>query len=216
MIEYPIFQSIVHQIDSELHRHHIHPRRFKTWVESAINATGLEIIVDMPELNPVIKSIIINFDWDKFREASMAKQMQGMSKHPLLLSRKGISSAVTPSLDIEIAWQLNETIPLVLSEHRLGTDRVGIARLWMDAINKAAASIMIQDHSLSRWHIDIEGDLKGKYLSQMTFISYLTLSFEGIESLNELHQIIRRKFSQVLWMSEKIISIAKTSLPQAS
>jgi hypothetical protein len=216
MTEYPIFQSIVHQIESELQRHHIYPRRFKTWDENAINATGLEIIVDLPELNPVIKSIIINFDWDKFREASMAKQMQGMSKHPLLHRRQTISSTVTPSLDIEIAWQLNETIPLTLSQKHLGTDRVNLARTWMDAINHASAAIMIQDHSLSRWHIDIEGDLKGKYLSQMTFISYLTITFEGIESLSELHHIVRRKLNQVLWMSEKIILIAKTSLPKAS
>lgn len=216
MIEYPIFQSIVHQIDSELQRHHIPTRRFKNWDESAINATGLEITVDIPEQNPAIKSIIINFDWDKFREASLAKQMHGMTKHPLLLKQQAISSTLTPSLDIEIAWQLNETIPMALSKQHLGIDRMSLAKTWMETINHASSQIMIQDHSLSRWHIDIEGDLKGKYLSQMTFISYLTLSFEGIDSLNELHRIIRRKLSRVLRMSEKIITIAKTSLPNAS
>src|SRR5690606_38477883 len=124
MSKYPIFNSVVNRIEAELVRRSIPIKRFKTWDENAINATGLEIVFDLSDQNDAIKTVTINFDWDKFREASMAGQMEGMSRHPLLKSKSEPMPTVTPSMDVEMSWQFNESIPLQISKSREGTQRV--------------------------------------------------------------------------------------------
>ena len=77
MIEYPIFNSVVNRIEAELIKYNVNLKSFKTWTEGSINATGLEIIAELPS-DELIKSVVINFDWDKFREASLARLMDGI------------------------------------------------------------------------------------------------------------------------------------------
>ncbi len=215
MTEYPIFNSVVNRIESELFRRNISPRRFKTWVENSINATGLEIAIDLQGGDP-ITSMVINFDWDKFREASLAKQMDGMSGHPLLKGKKAVLTSVTPSMDIEISWQFNEHIPIQMAPSKIGTQRVKVASDWMDAINRQAQEILPVEHSLSRWHVDIDGDFDGRFISQMTFITYFTIPLASIDSLKGLHLRIDRKLQVLLLTTERMLQLARKTLPLAS
>lgn len=215
MTEYPIFNSVVNRIESELVRRGIHPKRFKTWVENSINATGLEISADLPGDGP-ITSVVINFDWDKFREATLARQMDGMSGHPLLKNKKMELLSVTPGMDIEISWQFNEHIPIQLAPSRIGTQRVKIASDWMEAINRQAKEILPVEHSLSRWHVDIDGDFDGRFISQMTFITYFTIPLSTIDSLKALHMRVDRKLQVLLLTTERMVQLARRTLPLAS
>lgn len=216
MTEYPIFNSIVNRIEAELVRRGINIKRFKTWDESSINATGLEIVVDFPGVDQVIKSVVINFDWDKFREATMARQLEGMSRHPLLRNRSTPLSTLTPNMDVEMSWQFNESIPFKLSHDKLGSKRVKLASEWMESINKRASEVLPSDHSLSRWHVDIDGDFEGRFISQMTFITYFSITLEHIGSLNSLHQMVDKKLQVLLLTSERILQLARRTLPIAS
>jgi hypothetical protein len=215
MIEYPIFNSVVNRIGSELLRRNISPRRFKTWVENSINATGLEIAIDLQGGDP-ITAMVINFDWDKFREAALAKQMDGMSGHPLLKSKKAVLTSMTPNMDIEISWQFNEHIPIQMAPSKIGTQRVKVASDWMDAINRQAQEILPVEHSLSRWHVDIDGDFDGRFISQMTFITYFTIPLASIDSLKGLHLRIDRKLQVLLLTTERMLQLARNTLPLAS
>jgi len=216
MTEYPIFNSIVNRIEAELIRRGINIKRFKTWDESSINATGLEIVVDIPGVDQAIKSVVINFDWDKFREATMARQLEGMSGHPLLRNRPTPLPTVTPNMDIEMSWQFNESIPFKLSHDKLGTKRVKLASEWMESINKYATEVLPSDHKLSRWHVDIDGDFEGRFISQMTFITYFSITLEQIGSLNSFHKMVDKKLQVLLMTSERMLQLARRTLPIAS
>lgn len=215
MTEYPLFSSVINRIGSGLLRHNIHPKRFKTWVENSINATGLEIVVDLQGSEP-ITSMVINFDWDKFREVGLARQMEGMSGHPLLKSKKVTTTNVTPNMDIEISWQFNEHIPIQVAPSKIGTQRVKVASEWMDAVTKEATEILPSEHSLSRWHVDIDGDFDGRFISQMTFITYFTIPLTSVNSLNALHLRVDRMLQVLLLTTDRMVKLAKRTLPLAS
>ena len=215
MTEYPIFNSVVNRIESELLRRNISPKRFKTWIENSINATGLEIAVDLQGGDP-ITSMVINFDWDKFREATLARQMEGMSGHPLLKGKKSVTASFAPSMDIEISWQFNEHIPIQMAPSKIGTQRVKIASEWMEAVNLQAKEILPTEHSLSRWHVDIDGDFDGRFISQMTFITYFTIPLSNIDSLKALHLRVDRKLQVLLLTTDKMLQLARKTLPLAS
>jgi hypothetical protein len=215
MIEYPIFNSVVNRIEAELIKYNVHLKSFKTWTEASINATGLEIIAELPT-DELIKSVVINFDWDKFREASLARSMDGMSKHPLLRNKNSGLTPVTPSLDIEISWQFNEGIPFKISQTRLGTNRIKVASEWMDSINTKANQALPRDCNLSRWHVDIDGDFEGRFISQMTFITYLSIPLDTVTSLTGLQQRIDRNLQILLKTTDRILDLAKSTLPMAS
>lgn len=216
MVKYPIFNSIVKRIEAELLRRGIKVRHFKTWDEATINATGLEIIVDLAGQNDAVRSVTINFDWDKFREASMALQMEGMSRHPLLQKKYGPVHTVTPSMDVEMSWQFSEDVPHILTRDLPGTDRIRAASEWMEHLNLVTPGILPTEHSLSRWHVDIEGDFNGRFVSQMQFITYYTFDLEDITSLNALHKQVDRKLQVLLLTTARMIQLCYRHLPKAS
>jgi hypothetical protein len=215
MTEYPIFNSVVNRIETELIKYNVNLKSFKTWTEASINATGLEIIADLPS-DELIKSVIINFDWDKFREVSLARSMDGMSRHPLLKDKHSKLTPVSPSLDIEISWQFNEGIPFKISPSRLGVNRIKVASDWMDSINKSANQTLPRDCNLSRWHVDIDGDFDGRFISQMTFITYLSIPLDTVTSLTGLQQRIDRNLQLLLKTTDRMLDLAKSTLPKAS
>jgi len=215
MTEYPIFNSVVNRIEAELIKYNVNLKSFKTWTEGSINATGLEITAELPS-DEIIKSVVINFDWDKFREASLARAMDGMSKHPLLKDKHSKLAPVVPSLDIEISWQFNEGIPFKISPSRLGLNRIKVASDWMDSINKKTNLVLPRDCNLSRWHVDIDGDFEGRFISQMTFITYLSIPLDTVTSLPGLHQRIDRNLQLLLKTTDRMLDLAKSTLPLAS
>lgn len=215
-MNYPIFNSIVNQIEAELNKRNIKIDTFRTWKENTINATGLELIIDIHEMSDYIKSVTINFDWDKFKEICLAKQLKGMEKHPLLQEKTMISTNIKPIIDIEISWHFDKQMAGSLGNSKLGTDRLDAASIWMDAINKRNNQLLTSDNIITRWHIEIEGDMKGRYLSEMRLISYFQYTFEELKSLNEIHNYINKKLQFLLMTTLKVINIANESVPSAA
>ncbi len=215
-MNYPIFNSIVNQIEAELNKRSIKIDTFRTWKENTINATGLELVIDIHEMSDYIKSVTINFDWDKFKEICLAKQLKGMEKHPLLQEKAMVSTNVKPIIDIEIAWHFDKNMAGSLGNSKLGTDRLDAASIWMDTINKRNNQLLTSDNIITRWHIEIEGDMKGRYLSEMRLISYFQYTFEDLKSLNEIHNYINKKLQFLLMTTLKVINIANESVPSAA
>ena len=60
--------------------------------------------IDLFETSNFIESLAINFDWDSFREISVARRMDGLEKHPLLNIEKLVKINVTPTIDVEMSW----------------------------------------------------------------------------------------------------------------
>ncbi|MEX0773422.1 MAG: hypothetical protein WD038_09660 [Balneolales bacterium] len=215
-MNYPIFNSIVKQIESELSNRSTKIANFRLWEEEAINATGLEFIIDLSKDTHQIKNVSINLDWDKFREARLAKQLKGMEKHPLANLPRISNAKVIPTIDVEIIWHFNEKAILVNARSFTGNQRIETASSWMDNINKEINASLPTDNMITRWHVEIEGDLKGKYLSNMSLISYLQYPLADSRSLNKIHQFVAEKIQQLLVRTNKVMQIAESTLKQVA
>ncbi|HKJ34319.1 MAG TPA: hypothetical protein VKA34_21015, partial [Balneolales bacterium] len=180
-MNYPIFNSLVNQIEAELYKRNIKIETFKTWNENTINATGLELVIDIQDMSDYIKSVTLNFDWDKFREISLAKQLNGMKKHPLLIEKPLVPTSIKPTIDIEIAWIFDINKVEEIGDTKTGNYRLELASQWMENINQRVTHLFLTDNIITRWHVEVEGDLHGRYLSEMRLMSYFQYTFENLK-----------------------------------
>lgn len=215
-MNYPIFNSVVNQIESELQKRNIKIVASRIWTENTINATGLETEIDISQMSDYIENVTINFDWDKFREVNLARRLDGMNKHPLLNDEQALTAKVKPNIDIELMWHFREKIVRNLGPSKIGTERVETASLWMEEINHQIQSFLTSDNIITRWHIEIEGDLYGRYLSAMSLISYYQFTFEHCKTLNDIHHHISRTLQYLLMVAQKVILVANDSIPTAA
>lgn len=215
-MEYPIFNSIVNRIDSDLSKRISNVVRFRSWDEQAINATGLEIIIDLKQRTRYLKKATINFDWDKFREARLARQLEGVEKHPLLKEKHLEKSSIEPLIDVEVIWHFNEQAILNGELPIKGNQRTAIASEWMANINRELNNHLHHDDVITRWHVEVEGDLEGKYISDMSLISYQQFSLQQHNTLNDIHQMVTRNIQRILIRTNKIIRIADFAFPVAA
>ena len=212
-MNYPIFNSFINRIKSDLLKKNINPEEFIVWTEDTINATGLEIKIDLTSVSSYVTNVTINFDWDKFRETSCAKQLSGMEKHPLLLSKSSNESYdINPSMDVEVTWNLNQNMILNDKSQSGDTKRIDRATQWMDNMNKRIHEVLPSDYIISRWHIEIDGDQDGRYLSTMSLISYFQFTLTQQTSLNQILEFISKRLQLILIRSNRIIQIAENSL----
>ena len=214
-MNYPIFNSITNLIEAELTKRSLDVVTFRTWKENRINATGLELSIDISQHSDYIKKVIINFDWDKFRETSLARQLKGMEKHPLLIEDQDVSFNLPPTIDIEVVWLFNESVTATLGSSPYGTDRIDAASKWMETINGSLPPQMHGGDTITRWHIEIEGDDHGRYLSVMSLNTYLQYSFVDLNALADVHQFILRKLQYLLMITQKVIQISEESVTTA-
>lgn len=206
-MEYPIFQSIVNKINGSLVKRNINVVRFKTWEESKINATGLEIMIDLNESTTHLKSMSINFDWDLFREASLARQLSGTDSHPILQSQTFSESSVKPIIDIELTWYFREDRCQPSGSNGDANFRIQKASEWMKEASNEVNELLISDDIITRWHLEVEGDHEGKYLSAINLISYFQYSFTGLESLKDVHKFVNRKLTHILYKAKRVVEI---------
>lgn len=211
-MKYPIFQSVVNKINSSLSKRNINVVNFKTWEESKINAAGLEILIDLKDSTNHLTHLSINFDWDRFREAALANKLDGTDDHPMLKSKRLTEANVVPSIDIELVWHfdVNQCQP------EIGTDddnyRIQMASEWMDRASKKVNELLISEDIITRWHIEIDGDEYGKYLTAIHLLSYFQFSIGELNSLNEVHDFIGRQLAHLLYKANRIIKIVDNSV----
>lgn len=206
-MEYPIFQSIVNKINGSLVKRNINVTKFKIWEESKINATGLEISIDLSESTTHLKSLSINFDWDRFREASLAKQLKGTDNHPVLQSDTFSESSIQPVIDIEVTWYFKEDRCQPSGSGGDANFRIQKAGEWMNEASEKVNELLISDDIITRWHLEVDGDHDGKYLSAINLISYFQYSFTELKSLKEVHKYVDRKLTHLLYKAKRVVQI---------
>lgn len=209
---YPIFNSVVNHIENELNKREVLIKTFKTWNEDRINATGLEIMIDASKSSHFLKSLSFNFDWDRFREASLARQLEGMEEHPFLQKENMTTSTVAPLIDIEVTWIFDEekSQPHVGSSQ--SSSRLEQASEWMEQISARVNKILKNDDIITRWHVEVEGDEKGKYLSAINLISYFQYTMKNLNSLNEVHEFVGNTLQELLNKSNRVLKISDQTL----
>lgn len=211
-MQYPIFQSVVNKISSSLNQRNINVVKFKTWKEAKINAAGLEIVIDLKSSTNHLTHLSINFDWDSFREVNLANRLSGTDGHPMLKAKHLTEVSVVPSIDIEIVWHF-DVDRCQPEPGNGGTDfRIQMASEWMDRVSKKVNELLISDDIITRWHIEIDGDQHGKYLTAINLISYFQFSVGELESLNDVHEYVGRKLAHLLYKANRIIKIADDSI----
>lgn len=213
-MNYPIFNSIVNLIETELNKRNADITHFKSWNEQKINAAGLEIEIALTERSHFIRDLVINFDWDRFRETTLARQLQGMEEHPLLKEEKNLSSTIAPIIDIEVVWKFDVDQAQKGVPSKVGDERLKAASDWMSDVSKEVNELLNSDEIITRWHIEIEGDEYGKYLSAINLLSYFQYSLGGFKSLNEIHEYVRRKLQHLLFKTNKVVQIANKRLQE--
>jgi hypothetical protein len=214
-MHYPIFNSIVNTVESQLGKRGIQATKFRTWEDNKIHATGLELIIALDKTSTFMDSLSINFDWDSFRETTMAKELEGMENHPFLQIETLTKSAVKPTIDVEMSWlfDVNGCQPQVPGE--TGNYRIEKASRWMESISKRVNNLLAKDDIITRWHIEIDGDEHGRYLSAINLISYFQYELTSPKSLNEVKHLVSRKLHNLLLKANKVIYISDEILDES-
>ncbi|TYP94925.1 hypothetical protein LX73_0219 [Fodinibius salinus] len=209
---YPIFNSVVNRIESDLNKRNISLNSFRTWNEDRINATGLEIEIDLQPQTNFLKGLSINLDWDRFRETVLAKQLDGMQKHPCLQDEDNTSTGIAPIIDIEVSWLFDEKAPHPQMAAQNGNHSLNAASEWMEEITQQVNELLADDDIITRWHLEVEGSNDHKYLSAVNLISYFQYSLIDLKSLNEVHNFVIDRLEELLGKSKRVITIADQTL----
>ncbi len=211
-MQYPIFQSVVNKINGSLNKRNINVVKFKTWEEAKINAAGLEIVIDLKDSTNHLTHLSINFDWDSFREAALANELNGTDGHPMLKNKQLTEVNVVPSIDIELVWHFDVDRCQPQAGNNDDNYRIQMASEWMDRASKKVNELLISDDIITRWHIEIDGDQYGKYLTAINLLSYFQFTFDEVNSLIEVHEHVGRKRAHLLYKANRIIKIADESV----
>lgn len=214
-MHYPIFHSIVNTVETQLGKRGIKTNKFRTWEDNKIHATGLELIINLDEVSNFIHSLSINFDWDSFRETTMAKELEGMDSHPLLKIETLTKSTVKPTIDVELSWLFDIDLCQPEVSGETGNYRVENASLWMQSISKKVNDLLKDDDIITRWHIEIDGDENGRYLSAINLISYFQYELTSPKSLNEVKHLVSRKLHDLLLKANKVIYLSDDILEES-
>ncbi len=204
-MHYPIFKSIVNTVDIQLDKKGIHSKKFRTWEDNKINAIGLELIIDLNKTSTFINSLSINFDWDSFRETSIARELSGMENHPFLKIDRLSKTKVNPSIDIEMTWLFDTSLCQPEIPEKKGNYRIEEASRWMESISKEINTLLKNENIITRWHIEIEGDENGKYLSSINLISYFQYEFNSLRTVNEINSFVSSRLKDLLLKANRVI-----------
>ena len=215
-MNYPIFSAIVNQMETRLSRRAINIDQFRVWNEDKINATGLEIGVNLGSRSNHVQRLVINLDWDKFREASLARQLPGMDKHPLLKDTIFNRNSVNPYLDVETIWYFDEQVLYRKLKSQVGNRRMEAASHWMEFINAELKRVQTDENLITRWHMEIEGDINGRYVTDMSLISYLQYNLDSFQSLNDIHAHLEKNIQLILQRTNVIMKIASRTMEKAA
>lgn len=211
-MHYPIFNSITNTVELQLGKRGIQTNIFKTWEDNKIHAVGLEIGIDLSHISDFLSSLAINFDWDSFRETSVARRMNGMEIHPLLKIKELSEIEILPIIDIEMMWVFN--IDTCQPKHfdQEGNYRINQASKWMESISKRVNETLKNDNIITRWHLEVEGDDQSKYLSSINLISYFQYELGTAKDLNDLKIYVSRQLQDLLLKGNRVISMCESIL----
>ena len=211
---YPIFHSVINRIESELNKRDVAIKTFRTWNEDRINATGLEIVIDLNNETNYLNALSINFDWDRFRETVLARQLEGMEEHPFLQEENEVKTSISPIIDIEVTWQYDVEQSKPYAKLNKSFEQLEASGKWMEDISVKVNELLADDDIITRWHVEIEGDEDGKYLSAANLISYFQYTLTDLKTLNEVHSFIEQRLRNLLVKSTKVMSVSDKTLSE--
>lgn len=215
-MKYPIFNSVINKIQTELSFKDIKTSKFRVWNDSTINATGLETSINVSHEQTGIKELHINFDWDVYRELAIARQLNGMDRHPLLREDALTPLKGNPTIDVEISWHF-DTDGIHNSLHAAThQDKLEFASLWMKSINEKLHQALPTEQLISRWHFDVTSGVHGKYVSAMCLITYFQYSLSGMNELNDIHDNISKIIQSILQRNTRVLRLISDSKPKVA
>ncbi|MCH8567857.1 MAG: hypothetical protein LAT67_06325 [Balneolales bacterium] len=215
-MKYPIFDSIVNHINNEISKRGIKPDTFRVWTDKVIKATGLEIVLKLKNHKSGIESITINFDWDMFREAKLADRLSGMDKHPLNGKDIFTNTRAIQAIDIETSWNFDEKAVMNNAEGQNPDSRIDYTSNWINALNAEISEKISIDGIINRWHLEIEGDANGKYVSSMCLLMYQQLILDNCRDLADIHKLTELKIQKILSKSLRLLDLASRTRPKAA
>lgn len=215
-MKYPIFNSVINKIQTELSFKEIKTEKFRVWTDSTINATGLETSINVSHEQTGIKELHINFDWDVYRELAVAKQLNGMGRHPLLKEESISPLKYNPTIDVEISWHF-DTNGIYDSLHSAtNEEKFEYASLWMKSINEKLHLALPTEKLISRWHVDVTSGKNGKFVAAMSLITYFQYSLSGMNELNDIHGQISKVIQSILQRNTRVLKLVNEVKPIAA
>jgi len=214
-MNYPIFQSIVNTIRSDVESKHIRIENFRTWQDNTIFATGLELSIQLKPLTKFFDTLSINFDWDQYREYQIAKNLEGLDNHPLLETNELAKSIPKPTIDVELMWVFNSEKAQPVMTNGEGNYRMDFASSWMEQITQNQQLKLQQGPNITRWHVEIEGDKEGKYLSTIQLISYFQFNLSDLVNMQELQEFVQKSLKELLVRSSRVIQTSEDTITKA-
>ena len=214
-MNYPIFLSIVNTIQSDVESKHIQTESFKTWQDNTIFATGLELNINLGVNTRYLQQLSINFDWDQYREFLLANQLHGLDSHPLLGIDELREAKTKPTIDVELMLSFKpEHCQPSLNDGK-GNYRMDFASQWMDLISKRNLANFGPQSNVTRWHVEIEGDNDGKYLSNIQLISYYQFDLSHTKDMQDLQHFVEKSLKSLLVRSSRVIKISEAIIEQS-
>lgn len=205
-LDVPIFDSISNFVRRQLEERHVHIKSYRRWEEPVIRAAGFEAAIDVSAFSDVVDAMVINWDWDVFREALLASQLNGMAQHPLLKDKSLVKFELEPTIDIEISWHLSKNSLIALNG---STDNKSMdaARKWMEQVNDALKPVLNGHDLINRWHVEMEGTAVSRTVTSVSLISYVQYSFIDLQHLELIQRYLGRKLQNLLLLNAKILRI---------
>ncbi len=119
-----------------------------------------------------------------------------------------VSTSISPLIDIEVTWMFDETQSQPQIEMQNGMSRLEASSQWMEKISAEVNELLAEDDIITRWHVEVEGDEHGKYLSAINLISYFQYSLTDLKSLNEVHLFVSKRLQELLLKSNQVLKIS--------
>ena len=213
-MNYPIFLSIVNAIQSDVENKKIQTESFKTWQDNTIFATGLELNIKLEVSTRYLQKLSINFDWDKYREFKLANQLNGLDSHPLLGINELQNAKTKPNIDVELMLSFKPDHCQPKFKEGKGNYRMDFANQWMDLITRRIQVNYGPQSNITRWHVEIEGDDSGKYLSNIQLISYLQFDLGKTNDMQDLKCFVKKSLKSLLVRSSRVIKISESIIEQ--
>src|SRR5690625_6868806 len=78
--------------------------------------------------------------------------------------------------------------------------------------SKRVNELLLSDDIIIRWHIEIDGDENGIYLTAINLLSYFQFPVGDLKSLNEVQNYVSRKLAHLLSRANRVIKVADKSV----
>ncbi len=84
----------------------------------------------------------------------------------------------------------------------------------MESISRQINTLLKDENIITRWHIEIEGDEHGKYLSAINLISYFQYELSAPTTVNEINSLVSKRMQELLLRASRVIHMCDDVLKE--